>query len=93
MSGEWRFLSRPGRGGGVDLSIIDNAVTVDLFIVAEPDTNLLRLGEELQNEVSRAISDMVGMEVLTVNIHVEDVDFPLESISQRNPVTLDGMQQ
>jgi uncharacterized alkaline shock family protein YloU len=31
----------------------------------------------LQNEVSRAIQDMVGMEVSEVNVHIQDVDFPL----------------
>jgi uncharacterized alkaline shock family protein YloU len=82
MSDEWRLhvermLGRPGRGSGVDLSIKDNAVTVDLYVVAEPEVNLLRLGQTLQNEVSRAIQDMVGMEVSEVNVHIQDVDFPL----------------
>jgi uncharacterized alkaline shock family protein YloU len=82
MSDEWRLsvermLGRPGRGSGVDLSINDNAVTVDLYVVAEPEVNLLRLGQTLQNEVSRAIQDMVGMEVSAVNVHIQDVDFPL----------------
>lgn len=82
MSDEWRLhvermLGRPGRGSGVDLSIKDKAVTVDLYVVAEPEVNLLRLGHTLQNEVSRAIQDMVGMEVSEVNVHIQDVDFPL----------------
>jgi uncharacterized alkaline shock family protein YloU len=64
-------------GGGVNLSIKNNAVTVDLYVVAEPEANLLWLGRQLQNEVSRAIQDMVGMEVLAVNVHIQDVDFPL----------------
>lgn len=82
MSDEWRLnverlLGRPGRGGGVDLSIRDYAVTIDLYVVAEPEANLLRLGQALQNEVSRAIQDMVGMKVVAVNVHIQDVDFPL----------------
>jgi uncharacterized alkaline shock family protein YloU len=81
MSDEWRLdveriLGRPGRGDGVNLSIKDNAVTVDLYVVAEPEANLLRLGHQLQHEVSRAIQDMVGMEVLAVNVYIQDVDFP-----------------
>jgi uncharacterized alkaline shock family protein YloU len=82
MSDEWRLnvervLGRPGRASGVDLSIRDSAVTIDLYVVAEPEANLLRLGQTLQSEVSRAIQDMVGMEVLGVNVHIQDVDFPL----------------
>jgi len=81
MNDKWRLnveraLGRPGRGSGVGLSIKDNAVIVDLYVVAEPAANLLRLGQTLQNEVSRAIQDMVGMEVLAVNVHIQDVDFP-----------------
>jgi uncharacterized alkaline shock family protein YloU len=69
----------------VGLSIKDELVTIDLHVVAEPEANLLRLGQTLQNEVSRAIQDMVGMEVLTVNVHIHDVDFPLiRSYSQRS---------
>jgi uncharacterized alkaline shock family protein YloU len=82
MGEKWRLnvervLSRSGRGGGVDLCIKDNAVTVDLYVVAESEANLLRLGQTLQSEVSRAIQDMVGMEVSAVNVHIQDVDFPL----------------
>ncbi len=82
MSDEWRLtvermLGRSGRASGVDLCIKDNAVTIDLYVVAEAEANLLRLGQALQSEVSRAIQGMVGMEVLAVNVHIQDVDFPL----------------
>jgi uncharacterized alkaline shock family protein YloU len=72
-----RVLCWPGRAGGVELCISDKAVTVDLHVIAESEANLLRLGQALQSEVSRAIQDMVGMEVLAVNVHIQDVDFPL----------------
>lgn len=77
MCDEWRWLSRSG--GGVDLSISGNSVTVDLYVVAEAEMNLLTLGQVLQTEVSRAISEMVGMEVEGVNVHIQDVDFALPS--------------
>jgi len=82
MSDDWRLnvermLGRPGRGSGVGLSIEDKAVTLDLYVVAESDVNLLHLGQTLQSEVSRAIEKMVGMEVAAVNVHIQDVDFPL----------------
>ena len=72
-----RALSRPICGSGVGLSISDDTVTVDLYVVAEPETGLLRLGETLQGEVGRAIEGMIGMKVLAVNVHIQDVDFPL----------------
>jgi uncharacterized alkaline shock family protein YloU len=82
MSDEWRLnvervLGRSGRASGVDVCVKENAATIDLYVVAEPNANLLRLGQTLQSEVSRAIQDMVGIEVLAVNVHIQDVDFPL----------------
>lgn len=82
MSDEWRLnvervLGRPGRASGVHLCVRENAVTIDLYVVAEPEANLLQLGQTLQGEVSRAIQDMVGMQVSAVNVHIQDVDLPL----------------
>jgi uncharacterized alkaline shock family protein YloU len=82
MSDEWRLnmermLGRPGRGSGVGLSVQEDSVTIDLYVVADPEANLLHLGQILQGEVSRAIQEMVGMEVAAVNVHIQDVDFPL----------------
>ncbi len=82
MSDEWRLnmermLGRSGRGSGVGLSVQEDSVTIDLYVVADPEANLLHLGQTLQSEVSRAIQEMVGMEVAAVNVHVQDVDFPL----------------
>ena len=72
-----RALGRSGRASGVDLCVNNSAATIDLYVVAEPEAHLLRLGRALQSEVSRAIQDMVGMEVLAVNVHIQDVDFPI----------------
>jgi uncharacterized alkaline shock family protein YloU len=58
---------------GVQIIVQDGAVKVELFIVAERKENLLKLGRQVQAEVSRAIQDIVGMPVETVNVHIEDV--------------------
>lgn len=72
-SGVDRLLRGKGGGGGVHIAVVDDAVTVDLWVIAERDTNLYELGLAIQNEVSRAITELVGMPVLAVNVHVEDV--------------------
>jgi uncharacterized alkaline shock family protein YloU len=36
------------------------------------------VSRNVQSQVARAISDMVGMQVGRVNIHIEDVDYPQE---------------
>lgn len=82
MSAGWtdsmgRLLRRRGPGDGVRIEVEDNTVSVDLHIVVEQDVDVLKLSQEIQTEVSRAIHDMVGMEVKEINIHIQDVEIPL----------------
>jgi uncharacterized alkaline shock family protein YloU len=72
-SGVDRLLKGKGGGGGVHVEVVDDAVAVDLWIIAATDANLYELGVAIQTQVSRAITDLVGMPVLAVNVHVEDV--------------------
>lgn len=60
---------------GVQIIVREGKVTVDLYIVVESRINLLNLGHQIQVEVTRAIHDIVGMAVESVNVHVEDVYF------------------
>ncbi|MBI5651933.1 MAG: Asp23/Gls24 family envelope stress response protein [Chloroflexi bacterium] len=58
---------------GIRLALADDAVSLDLYVVADPDTHLLTLGQTLQREVGRAIQDVVGMPVQEINIHIQDI--------------------
>ena len=71
-----RLLRRRGPGDGVRIEVEDDTVGVDLYIIVEQDVNMLKLSQEIQAEVNRAIHDMVGMEVKEVNIHIQDVEIP-----------------
>jgi len=77
--GVGRMLPRLRSRGGVELSIRDEVITVDLYVVAEAETSLLRLGTQLQAEVGRAIRELVGMDVLAVNVYIQDVGVSLAS--------------
>ncbi len=81
MSPDWtdsvgRLLWRRGPGDGVKIEVEDDTVSVDLYIVVEQDVNMLKLSQEIQAEVSRAIHDIVGMGVKEVNVHIQDVELP-----------------
>jgi len=81
MSTDWardvnRFLGNMGIADGVQIEVRDNQVSVDLYIVAESDVNMLQLGRRIQAEVTRAIEELVGMDVKQVNVHIEDVYYP-----------------
>lgn len=58
---------------GVKVQVTDEAVVLDIYIVAAADVNLLQLSREIQCKVTRAIHDIVGMAVREVNVHIQDV--------------------
>lgn len=70
-----RLLGRVAGGGGVQVAVVDDAVRVDLYIMVEPDVNMRSVSIKIQEAVTRAIRDMVGMQVSAVNIHIQDVAF------------------
>jgi len=72
-----RWLHGKGGRDGVHIEIVDSAVSIDLYIVAAQDMSLYELSHEVQAHVTRAIKDMVGMPVLAVNVHIEEVAAPL----------------
>jgi uncharacterized alkaline shock family protein YloU len=60
---------------GVHIMVDNNVVYVDIYVILKSDVNVRDVSRAIQNKVSRAISEMVGMEVGKVNIHVEDIYF------------------
>jgi len=73
-SGVGRLFHGKGTADGVTVDTVDDAVTIDISIVAAQDTNILELGRKIQTSVARAITEMVGLPVLAVNVHIEDVE-------------------
>ncbi|HPC06899.1 MAG TPA: Asp23/Gls24 family envelope stress response protein [Anaerolineaceae bacterium] len=58
---------------GVLVEVTENLVNVEIHILVKKDVNIRDVCHEIQSQVSRAISEMVGMEIGKINIHVEDV--------------------
>jgi uncharacterized alkaline shock family protein YloU len=73
-----RFLGRPHVGEGVRLEVDNDMVTVDVHVIVRSEVNMLKLGRVIQSEVTRAVSDMVGMGVERVNVHIENVEVDLQ---------------
>jgi uncharacterized alkaline shock family protein YloU len=70
-----RLLGRVAGGGGVQIAVIDETVRVDVYVIIEPDVNMRSLSQRIQEAVTRAIQDMVGMKVSAVNVHIQDVAY------------------
>jgi uncharacterized alkaline shock family protein YloU len=74
-----RLLKRTQRREGVLIEVLDNMVYIDIYVILKNDVNVRDVSHNIQREVSRAISEMVGMVVGRVNIHIEDIDYPVEA--------------
>jgi uncharacterized alkaline shock family protein YloU len=74
-----RLLGRVVGSAGVQVGVVDAAVCVDLFIIVEPDVSMRSVSTQVQEAVTRAIQDMVGMKVSAVNIHIRDVGYSRRS--------------
>lgn len=73
VPGVKRLLGFHTVGRGVEVSVADSRVTVDVYLIARRGVDLLQMGRSLQKEITSAIQDIVGMEVREINIHIEDI--------------------
>jgi uncharacterized alkaline shock family protein YloU len=64
---------------GIFIAITEEGVRVELHVVAESATNMLKLGSALQNSIVRAMEEMVGMRVAAVDVYIDDVALAPES--------------
>jgi uncharacterized alkaline shock family protein YloU len=60
---------------GVRLQVEENGVRVDVYIIAKAAYGLHETSRRVQEEVARTIKEYIGMNVLAVNVHIEDVVF------------------
>lgn len=80
VPGVARLIAPPGmarilQGDGVKIEVHDDRVYVKIYVVADPGASLLAVGRKVRTEVTRALEDMVGVEVEAVDVHIEDVAF------------------
>jgi uncharacterized alkaline shock family protein YloU len=69
-----RFFNRSS-SEGIKITIENELVYADIYVIVQADFNVRDVGRAIQSQVSRAISEMVGMEVGKINVHVEDIDY------------------
>ena len=64
-----------GVSDGVRIEVEDNIVVARLYLVLKQDVNIREVGRNVQAQVTRALQEMVGMDVAEVEIHIEDIDY------------------
>jgi uncharacterized alkaline shock family protein YloU len=60
---------------GVVIGIDDDSVSVELHLILTHGINVRDVSRKVQQEVARAIEEMVGMKVNRIDVHIEDIDF------------------
>ena len=76
LQGGVNRIFRRGYDEGVRIRIEDDRVYADLYIILKSEVNVREVSRVIQTEVARAISEMVGMEVGRVNVHIDDILYP-----------------
>jgi len=71
-----RSLFRRRSDEGVRMTMEDGVLSGDIYLVLEGDVNIRDVGREVQNQVARAVQEMVGTPVARIDVHVEDIDYP-----------------
>jgi uncharacterized alkaline shock family protein YloU len=75
VTGGFDRFFKHGSDNGVRMTVEDDVVYIELYLVLKHDFNVREVSRNVQAQVARAISEMVGMEVGHVNVHVEDIEY------------------
>ena len=73
-------LFKRGAHEGVRLQVTDNTVFANLYLILKKDVNIREVSRNVQNQVARALQEMVGMEIGEIEIHIEDIDFGVDEV-------------
>jgi len=68
-------LFRKGANEGVRIDLEEDVVFADIYLVLKQDVNIREVSRNVQKNVTRAVQEMVGMDVGQVDIHIEDIDY------------------
>jgi uncharacterized alkaline shock family protein YloU len=60
---------------GIRFQEQDGSIFIDLYVILKGDAPVKDTATMIRSEVARAITELVGLDVGWVNVHVEDVDF------------------
>ncbi len=76
-------VSRMGNNGqllqpasGTNVKVVNGKVKADIFVVVRSDVSFYDTGQKIQQEVTRAIKEIVGMDVQAINVFIQDVEYP-----------------
>ena len=79
VTGGVNRLFKRGVHDGVRIEVEDNVIVANLYLVLKPDVNIREVSRNVQQQVARALQEMVGMDIGEIEIHIEDMDYETEA--------------
>lgn len=70
-----RMFRRATRQDGIMLDLSENQVKFNIYVIMDPQANVIETSRNVQSAVTESIDTLVGISVDAVNVHVEDVQF------------------
>ncbi len=68
-----RFFDRAAPEQGIALTMNDQEVRADLYLVVAAGSNMVQVATAVQDAVGAAIEHMVGLTVKEINVYIQDV--------------------
>ena len=75
VTGGVNRLFKRGTNDGVRIEVEDNTIVASLYLILKKDVNIREVSRNVQQQVARALQEMVGMDVGDIEIHIEDIDY------------------
>ena len=75
VTGGVNRLFKRGTNDGVRIEVEDNIIVASLYLILKEDVNIREVSRNVQQQVARALQEMVGMDVGDIEIHIEDIDY------------------
>lgn len=72
-----RRHNRRLRKDGILLTMDENRVIFDIYVIMDANVNIMETSRRLQSAVVESVNQMSGVRVNAVNIHIEDVAYPV----------------
>ena len=79
VSGGVNRLFKRGAHEGVRIQVEDNTLFANLYLILKKDMNIREVSREVQEQVARSIQEMIGMDIGSIEIHIENIDYEEEA--------------
>lgn len=68
-----RLFRIGGQSRGIEVTLNENDVQIDLYIVVESGTNMREISRNLADQVTYTVAKHTGLNIKEVNVHISNI--------------------